>query len=110
MDRAILIKNLRKIFSELYQVEKRYYKVWLSDVDFGGLYYSGKYILNLKADHQLGSYKSEISAILDLLVNTLDDEQMQYIFNLKIYYKNEFSTSNKDDILIYEDELLSEAA
>lgn len=104
MDKAVFIKKLRDIFFNLNKDEKKFSKVWLSDMDFGGLYHSGKYILNLKADHQINSYKTEAGFILDLLNEKLDKEQNSYIFSLKIYYEPEYASPDRDDIILYNDE------
>ena len=54
MDTNTIIKNLKGIFCDSNKRDKRYSEVWLSDVDFGGLYHTNKYyILNVKAEHKI---------------------------------------------------------
>jgi hypothetical protein len=110
MDKAVFVKKLRNLFLNLNNNDKRYSKVWLSDADFGGLYHSGKYILKLKAEHQIDSYRSEIIYIFDLLDKTLDKEESSYIFNLEVFYENEYASPDRDDIIIYNDEVSYNAA
>jgi hypothetical protein len=110
MDKAIFISELRDVFSNLNKKEKRYSKVWLSDENFGGLYHSGKYILNVKASHHLKEYSPEIRFIIDLLDEKLDREKVSYIFNLEIYNENEEVRPDSDDIILYNDEVSYKAA
>ena len=110
MDKAVFIKELRDIFADLNKKDKRYSKVWLGDEDFGGLYYSGKYVLYLKAEHKLGRYKSEVSYLLDLLDKKLGKEKAAYISSLKVYDENEQVHIDRDDITLYNDEVSYNAA
>ena len=110
MDKAVFIKELRELFSSINQTGKKYSKVWLSDMNFGGLYQSGKYKLNIKAGHQTDSYKSEISYIFDLLDAKFDKEEMSYIYTLEVFYDREYASPDRDDIIIYSDDVTSQAA
>jgi len=110
MDKAVFINELRNIFLELNQKEKRYSKVWLGEPDFGGLYYSGKYVLNLKMAHQIDRYKPELRFIHDLLDEKLGKAQDPYIYHLYLYNENEYANLDRDDIVIYNDEVATQAA
>ncbi len=110
MDKAIFIKELRDIFSGLNEKDKRYSKVWLSDADFGGLYQSGKYNLYLKAQNQIPRNKTEISFLIDLLDQKLDKDKVPYIFNIEVFNTNEYARPDRDDIILYNDELIYNAA
>ena len=110
MDKAVFIAELKNLFSSINQSEKRYSKVWLSEPDFGGLYYSGKYILNLKVAHQIDRYKPELSYIHSLLDEKLGKEQDAYIYHLYLYNKNEYDGPDRDDIVLYNDEVTYMAA
>jgi len=110
MDKSIFINELRDIFSTLNKKEKKYSAVWLSDENFGGLYHSGKYVLNLKANHEINGYKSEISYLLNFLRGKLDSEKLSYIFNMEVFNENEEAHPDKDDIILYTDEVSYKAA
>ena len=84
MDRKILIENLNKVFCDTNKERKRYSRVWLTDADFGGLYRSGKYVLNVKAEHEIENCYDEISDILDLL-DKVAKEELRYIFRVVVY-------------------------
>jgi len=110
MDKAVFINELRDIFSNLNKKEKRYSKVWLSDEDFGGLYYSNLYKLYLKSEHKIDRYKSEISYFIDLLDKKLGKEKLPSIFTMKVYDENERVSPDRDDIILYSDEVAYKAA
>ena len=51
MVKAISINGLKEklqdVFCKKDRTDKKYAEVWLSDVDFGGLYQSDKFVLNV---------------------------------------------------------------
>jgi len=110
MDKAILINELKRIFAALNQSDKRYSKAWLTDMDFGGLYRNGKYVLHLVAEHKLNGYKSEFSFLLDLLDEKLCKEKASYVYHIKLYDENEEVYIEKDAIILYNDEVSYNAA
>ncbi len=86
MDTKLLIANLHSIFCEYNREIRRYSEIWLSDADFGGLYNSGKYVLNLKAeqDYDIDSCGQEIEEILTMLDDKAKEE-LQFIWRVDIY-------------------------
>ena len=100
MDRKALIKRLNSLFCELDKGKKRYTEVWLSDVDFGKLYQPEKYILNVKAAHEIDSCNDEIRDILHFLDKNAHDE-LQYIWSVSVYDVNENVHCIGDDVLIF---------
>jgi len=62
MDTKTLITKLQGFFCDISKRGKVYSKVWLDEADFGGLYHSGKYILNVKAHNKIDNIYSEIKA------------------------------------------------
>jgi hypothetical protein len=100
MDRKALIKKLNLLFCELDKGKKRYTEVWLSDVDFGKLYQAEKYILNVKAAHEIDSCNDEIRDILRFLDKNAHDE-LQYIWSVSVYDVNEKVHCVGDDILVF---------
>ena len=100
MDTQALIKTLYQIFCELNRKEKKYSEVWLSDADFGGLYYSGQYVLNIKAEHQIESCSDEISYIIDLLDKKAHNE-LKLLWRVDVYNANEEIHCQGDLGLIY---------
>lgn len=84
MDRKTLIANLNKSFCDLNKKDKKYMCVWLSDEDFGGLYNSGKYVLNVQAAHEIGECSSEIKFIIDYL-SQVAKEELKEIIQVSVY-------------------------
>jgi hypothetical protein len=110
MDRAVLINELKYIFAEINANYVRYPKVWLSEENYGGLYRSGKYILNAIAEHSIKSYTPEIRYLIDLLSDKLGKDQWSYISEVSVFLENEDPFSNKEDILLYDNGLSNKAA
>lgn len=106
MDKKAFIDNLQKLFCETNLKEKRYTEVWLSEVDFGGMYSNGKYVLNVKAEHEIQNCSGEISDILDM-VHEKAHEELEYIWRVDVYDSNDqfHCQSLNNDILIYAEEL-----
>lgn len=107
MDTKSLIKKLNEIFCNLNRKEKKYSEVWLTDVDFGGLYYSGQYVLNIKAEHQINSCSDEIKDIIELL-DEQAKEELKYIWRVDVYNANEEIHCQSQDGLIYNDSVACE--
>ena len=98
MDRRVLIKNLNDLFCGINKTGKKYSDVWLSDVDFGDMYQSDKYVLNVKAEHEIAACTQEIRDILKIL-NEKSYEELQSIWSVIVY-------DSKDEIHCFSDELL----
>jgi hypothetical protein len=105
MDTKLLIANLHTVFCEFNRDKKRYSEIWLSDADFGGLYDSGKYVLNLKAehDHEIYSCGQEIEEILTFL-DKKAKEELQFIWRVDIYDADEEIHCQSQESLVYEDQ------
>jgi hypothetical protein len=104
MDKRDIIKTkLNSIFCDLNKKDKKYEEVWLSDVDFGALYHSDKYVLNVKAVHFIDSCKNEIDFILELLEEKAKEE-LESIWQVNIYDTNDQIHCATDEILIYSEE------
>lgn len=110
MDKAVFIKELREIFLDINQKNKRYSKVWLSDMDYGGLYPSGTYILNATAEPHIDEYSPEIWYLIDLLTEKLGSQKASYINRVAVYLENDEAYPSKHDIIIYNDEVVDKAA
>ena len=100
MDKAIFIKELKDLFTSFNNKEKRYAEVWLSEIDFGGLYYSEKYILNVKMNFHINERKPEIIAIDDFLKENLDAEKYKFIECPSVYKDNERIWHERGDIIL----------
>ena len=103
MDRKVLIKNLSNLFCDVNKAGTRYSEVWLSDVDFGGLYQSDKLILNVKAEHQIDNCNDEIRGILKLLDEKAHQE-LQFIWSVQVYDVDDKIHCVEDGILIYDED------
>ena len=100
MDRKALIKRLNTLFCALNKEGIKYTEVWLSDVDFGELYQSDKYILNVKAEHVIDSCNDEIKAIVYILDKNVK-EALQYIWRVAVYDASENIHCIGDELAIY---------
>ncbi|MEO6453442.1 MAG: hypothetical protein ABIN97_05185 [Ginsengibacter sp.] len=105
MDTKSLIANLHSVFCEFNREKKKYSEIWLTEADFGGLYNSGKYVLNLKAEHDyyIDSCGHEIEEILTLL-DQKAKEELQFIWSVDIYDSDEEIHCQSMDTLVYEDQ------
>ena len=100
MDRKALIKKLNSLFCTLHKEGKKYTEVWLSDVDFGDLYQSDKYILNVKAEHVIDSCNDEIKEILRILDKSVKEE-LQYIWRVAVYDASESIHCVGEELAVY---------
>src|SRR5579863_8964352 len=103
MDRKVLIKSLNNVFCDINKAGKKYSEVWLTDVDFGGLYQSDKYVLNVKAEHQIDNCKDEIVEILNILDSRAHDE-LQLIWSVNVYNADDQIQCAEERELIYNEE------
>ena len=108
MDDKALVKKLtdklKSIFCNENTKQKKYAQVWLSKADFGGLYNSGKYVLNVKAEHELPSCMDEISYINALLFRDFTDTERSYIWRIAVYNSHEEIHCESDEISVYSEE------
>lgn len=101
MDTKAFINDLRNVFYNNSAQGQKYAEVWLSNVDFGGLYYTDDYyVLNVKVDYQFDSYGDEVRKILRLLKDKAK-EGLNHIFVVRVYGANEKRFCGRDDFLIY---------
>lgn len=89
MDNKTLIKNLNKAFSSYSKETGRSYSgVWLTDVNFDGLYENDMFILCVKSDHEIDSCLDEITDILNYLGREAQEES-KLIWSIKVYNTND---------------------
>jgi len=103
MDTRTLINNLNTIFCDLKKDGRIYSKVWLDAVDFGGLYYDNKYVLNVKAHHKIDSCGSEIDFIIFLL-DEKAKEELSYIWRVAVYHADEDIYCESEDLIVFEEQ------
>ena len=103
MDTKTLIKKLQDIFAEVSNGEKKYSKIWLSEIDLGGLYRSPGFVLRLKAAFTIKDLYEETFEIIQLLRDKLREES-RYLPRVSVYDVNEKAQPEGDDIIIYEEE------
>lgn len=104
MDKRAIIKNkLNEIFCDLNKGGRKYLEVWLSDVDFGELYKSNDYVLNVKAAHEIDGCKDEIDFILKLL-DEKAKEELQSIWQIRVFDTSDEVHCASDEILVYSEE------
>ena len=104
---AISIEDLKKKLNDIFCKENRgknkYSKVWLSEADFGGLYQSDKFIVNVKAEQEIDSCNEEIKYIVTNLFKQLSKEELSSIWRVEVYNSFEEIHCQSDDILVYTD-------
>lgn len=84
MDTKKLVEKLHAVFCEENKESHRYSKVWLSDVDFGGMYQNDKYVLNVKAEHNIESCNQEIIDVIDML-NKKAPNELKMVWSVAVY-------------------------
>jgi len=102
MDTKALIEKLQEVFAESNKGAKKYSKIWLSEIDLGGLYYSNKFVLRLKAAYTIKDFFKETLGIVEIL-NEKAKEEAKYIQRVSVYDINEKAQPQFDDIIIYEE-------
>lgn len=103
MDQKSLIKKLQQVFCETNKEDRKYSAVWLSDVDLGGMYYTDKYVLNVKAEHQIDNCNEEIISILRLL-DEKAKEELKSIWRVVVYNADEEWHCYSEDIIVYSEQ------
>ncbi len=94
-------KKLKDIFCAENKVSRKYSEIWLSDVDFGGLYQSDKFVVNVKAEHKIASCNEEIKHIVTNLFKQLSKEELYFIWRVDVYNSDEQIHCKSEDILVY---------
>lgn len=89
MDTKSFIKNLNQVICEYSKVSgKKYSEVWLTPVDFGGLYDNGKFNLCVKSEHQIDSCLAETTEIINYLDKNANEE-LKIIWAVLVYDSND---------------------
>jgi len=96
-----LKKKLRDVFCTENKLNRKYSEVWLTDVDFGGLYQVDKFVVNVKAEHHIESCNEEIKHIVTNLFKQLSQSELSYIWRVNVYNSNEEIHCYSQDILVY---------
>ena len=104
MDKAVFIEELKDLFCDEDKHGRRYSKVWLTEEDFGGLYNSGKYVLHVKAEHQLDECNPEIRYVIKLLTERFGREKMNLIRTVSVYNANEEVHCDSYEIVVFSEE------
>ncbi|MEO7308770.1 MAG: hypothetical protein ABIX01_00115 [Chitinophagaceae bacterium] len=101
-----LVEKLNSIFCEENKREKKYSEVWLSEVDYNGIYQIDKYDVNVKAEHQIESCNEEIYYIVTELFKLLTKQEMSLLWRVTVYNSNEeiHCQSSEEDLLVYNSE------
>lgn len=104
MDRKTLINKLNAVFCDISKADKRYSEVWLSDVDFGGLYKSDQYILNVRVEHNIDNCTEEIFTVVDILFEKAKEE-VAFIWRVAVYANNDqFAHCEAPLMLVYDED------
>ena len=103
MDKTVFIKELKTLFANLAKTDKKYSNVWLSEIDFGGLYFSDKYILNVKMENHIDSITTEIVELSSFLREKLGENILYFIESLTVYNTEDSIWHQQEDIILYDD-------
>lgn len=102
MDKKSLVAKLSTVFCQLGKEGKKYLEVWLQEADFGGLYMSDKFTLNIRAYHDIDSRNSEIRDIVFLLYDKAKEEY-NYIFNVIVYGADDNIHCESEGLMVYQE-------
>lgn len=97
----LLKRKLKDIFCNENKATKKYSSVWLTEADFGGLYQSNKYVVNVKAEREISSCNDEIKHIVTDLFKQLAKDELALIWKVVVYNSYEEIHCESDDILVY---------
>jgi hypothetical protein len=103
MDTKILVKKLHKIFCDIGKDGKLYSKVWLDPADFGGLYHTDMFILNVRAHHEIDNCFEEIADIIQIL-DQRAKEELQFIWRVAVYRGGNEEIHCASNLLVFEEE------
>jgi hypothetical protein len=103
MDTKALVKKLHDIFQGNNNGINKYSKVWLSHLNYGGLYYSKDFELKLKTEYKIDRYLKEIEEVSSLLQEKAREES-KYILRISVYGSDEQAEPENDDYLVHEEE------
>ena len=104
MDKTVFINELKDLFGNVIKKEgKSYSKIWLSEANYGGLYHSGGYILNVKAKKHFEVYTKEIKYLSYMIHDKLDKEKTAIFHCIAFYNDDENIPEEKGDIAIYDE-------
>ncbi len=96
-----LKKKLKDVFCAENRTANKYSAVWLTNADFGGLYESSKFIVHIKAEHEIDSCNEEIKYIITVLFKQLSKEELSAIWRVDVYNSFEEMHCQSEDILVY---------
>ena len=103
MDRKILVKKLNKIFCDISKEGKLYSMVWLDPADFGGLYRTKMYILNVMSHHNIDNCMSEITDIFQMLEERAKEE-LPFIWRVAVYNGDKEEVHCESNLIVFEEE------
>ncbi|RYE28974.1 MAG: hypothetical protein EOP42_15490 [Sphingobacteriaceae bacterium] len=96
-----LKKALKVLFCEENKANHKYAEVWLSDVDFDGLYYSNQFVVHVKMRYQIPSCNKEINHIFLNLFKRLSKGELALIWRVVVYNADEQILSENEITIVY---------
>lgn len=96
-----LAKRLKHLFCAENRANKKYSEVWLTNVDFGGLYDFDKYVVNVRAGHEIESCNQEIKYIFTDLFKQLTKDELAQIWRVEVYNSFEQMHCQSEDLPIF---------
>lgn len=100
MDKTKLVKELKDIFCNLNKEDRKYSTVWLSSLD--DLTGRDRYVLNIKAEHNIDSCFEELEFVYKTLIEKIDTKILDSIVGrVAVYNKYEEEHCSIEDIVIF---------
>lgn len=100
MDKIKLVIELKDIFCNLNKNDRKYSTVWLSSLD--DLTGRDRYVLNIKAEHNIDSCYEELEFVYKTLTGRIDNKILDSIIGrVAVFNKNEEEHCSIEDIVIF---------
>lgn len=100
MDKTKLVNELKDIFCNLNKDNRKYSTVWLSTLD--DLTGRDRYVLNIKAEHDIDSCFEELEYVYKILIDKIDIKTLDSIVGrVAVYNQHEEEHCSIEDIVIF---------
>ena len=92
---------LKELFSNANKTDKKYAEIWLTGVDFGGLYDTDLVVVNISAAYELESCNEELKYIGIQLFPKLAKRVRSKIWRVALYNLSEDVHCEAGEMLVY---------
>jgi len=103
VDTKLLIKKINEVICEYSKKsQKKFSEVWLTPVDFGGLYDNGKFNLCVKAEHEIYSCLEETTEIINYL-NEFAKNELKMIWAVLVYNSSDQIHCESETLRVFDE-------